>query len=127
MTLRPSATTSNGDTLYLNAPGGQRPADLFAGEAVNTANRGICRQLHGPDAITAFRQLQALLALQLSTPSNPPALANKISMRGKTPTLTRSGPTNRSASAVKPPLTVAAAGGFTVVSRRTPTKGPPSE
>jgi len=120
MTLRPTATASKGDTLYLYVPEGQRPADLFAGEAVNTDNKGIRRQLHGPDAIPAFRQLQALLALQLPPPSTPPAPAKPVGMRGKSSTLTRSGTTNRSASVVKPPLTVAAAGGFTVVSRRTP-------
>ena len=120
MTLRPSATTSKGDTLYLYVPEGQRPADLFAGEAVNTDNKGIRRQLHGPDAIPAFRQLQALLALQLPTTPTPLAMTTKIGTRGKTSNLTRSGAFNRSPPTVKPPLTVAAAGGFTVVSRRTP-------
>jgi len=113
MTLQPSATTSIGDTLYVCVPEGQRPADLFAGEAVNTDNKGIRRQLHGPDAIPAFRRLQALLALQLPTTPTPRAMATKIGMR-------RSGPINRAASTVKPPLTIAAAGGFTVVSRWTP-------
>ena len=75
MTLRPSATTSKGNTLFLYVPDGQRPVDLFAGEAVNTDNKGIRRQLHGPDAIPAFRQLQALLALQLPTPSTPPTIS----------------------------------------------------
>ena len=45
MTLRPSVPTSKGDTLYLYVPEGQRPADLFAGEAVKTDNKGIRRQL----------------------------------------------------------------------------------
>ena len=72
MMLRPSATASKGDTLYLYVLEGQCPADLFAGEAVNIDNKGIRRQLHGPDPILLFASYRHSLPFSFLRP--PPRL-----------------------------------------------------